>query len=101
MSFETAVDFAEKNAIDRVGRGLMEAIAVMREACDTAEREGARHAANPEDSARRVLHLLTWGLAHASSGIEGAMQGIEDLRAVQRAALEQGQKTAEDASSGN
>lgn len=59
----------------RVARQLAAAIQTMRDACDDAERT-----AKLADSraVRRVMHSLTWGLANASSSIEGAMAAIED-----------------------
>jgi hypothetical protein len=75
--------------VTRVARQLAAAIQTMRDACDQAERTATLADAR---AARRVLHELTWGLANASSSIEGALNALEDECAV---ALAQTEKDAE------
>ena len=63
----------------RVARQLAAAIQTMRDACDQAERTSALA---DDRAVRRVLHELTWGLANASSSIEGALNALKDERAI-------------------
>lgn len=59
----------------RIENNLLAAIKTMRNACDDAERYAK---SGDSRSVQRVLHLLTWGFANASSSIESALSAVED-----------------------
>lgn len=63
------------NMQEQVAAELMQAIKIMRDACDDAER---RAAAGDSRAIQTVLHKLTWGFANASNGIESAMASLEN-----------------------
>ncbi len=63
------------NTRERCATNLDAAIATMREACDDAERASR---VTDAFAVQRVLHLLVWGMANATSYVESAMCAIED-----------------------
>lgn len=75
--------------MERVTENLNAAISIMRAACDDAER---RARGGDGRAARNVMHALMWGMANASSSIEGALAAVEDNFNIMALAEEQRQK---------
>lgn len=65
-----------ENVEDRVYKRLAMSINIMREACESANREINSYKTDPLYSCERVLHMLTWGFANANSDIETAIETI-------------------------
>jgi len=71
----------ERNA--RVVKNLNAAIETMRQACAQAERDMTATFVDDETACQRVLHVMAWGFANASSGIEAAMDAVQDAHAME------------------